>query len=80
MNVSNVILSRSKKVLIKHPEVDETEVSDLYVIVLKAPFDMKHGNWKNFGANERQHSLLNEIFNQGLSYQEFKRAISSLAA
>lgn len=80
MNVSNIVINRCQKVLIKHPEVNVSEVNELLLIISKASFDMRHGNWKTFGANEKQHSLLNEIFNQGLSYHEFKRAISSLAA
>lgn len=80
MNVSNIIISRSQRVLVKHPEIKVAEVNELLTIVLKAPFDMLHGNWKTFGANEKQHLLLNDIFNQGLSYHEFKRAVSNLVA
>lgn len=80
MKASNIVINRCKKVLVKHPEVNISEINELLLIVSKAPFDMRHGNWRTYGANEKQQSLLNEIFNQGLSYHEFKRAMLNLAA
>lgn len=73
-----VIIVKSKNILSKHPAVNKSNVGELESIVKKAPFDMRHGNWKTFGASDEQVLVLNEIFNQGLSYHDFRNVVNSL--
>ena len=73
-----IVMIKSKNILSKHPSVNKSNVGELEVIVKRAPFDMRHGNWKTFGASDDQVLVLNETFNQGLSYHDFKNAVSIL--
>lgn len=79
MRTKETVIRQSEKVLSKNPGVCSSEVERLVSILSRGPFDMRHGDWKPFGANESQNKVINDMYNEGLTIAEFQRAVLALS-
>lgn len=79
MRTKEIVIRHSEKVLSKNPGVCLSEVEKLVGILSRGPFDMRHGDWKPFGANASQNKVINDMYNEGLTIAEFQRAVLALS-